>query len=95
MLVTALPHAVRTLAQLYRNRGDAENRFNELKNQCVWGGFTTKDSHRCQRTARAVALAYTWWSLFVVLAHPNARLEAITRRPLLLTGVGEKTRHAR
>jgi hypothetical protein len=60
-----------------------------------WGGFTTKDLHRCQLTARAVALVYNWWSLFVRLAHPKARLEAITSRPLLLTGIAEKTRHAR
>ena len=46
-------------------------------------------------TARAVALVYNGWSLFVRLAHPKARLEAITSRPLLLTGIAEKTRHAR
>jgi hypothetical protein len=69
--------------------------FDELKNQWGWGGFTTKDLHRCQLTARAVALVYNWWSLFVRLAHPQARLEAITSRPLLLTGIAEKTRHAR
>jgi len=95
VLVTSLPHEVPTIAQLYRDRGDAENSFDELKNQWGWGGFTTKDLHRCQLTARAVALAYNWWSLFVRLAHPQARLEAITSRPLLLTGIAEKTRHAR
>ena len=42
-----------------------------------------------------MALGYNWWSLFVRLAHPKARLEAITSRPLLLTGIAEKTRHAR
>ncbi len=95
VLVTSLPHEVLTVAQLYRDRADAENSFDELKNQWGWGGFTTKDLHRCQLTARAVALAYNWWSLFVRLAHPKARLEAITSRPLLLSGIGEKTRHAR
>ena len=60
-----------------------------------WGGYTTHDLHRCQLTARAVALAYNWWSLFVRAAHPEARLEAVTSRPLLLTGISEKTRHAR
>jgi hypothetical protein len=95
VLVTSLPHEVQTIAQLYRDRGDAENSFDELKNQWGWGGFTTQDVHRCQLTARAVALAYNWWSLFVRLAHPEARLEAITSRPLLLTGIAEKPRHAR
>lgn len=95
VLVTSLPHEVRTVAQLYRDRGDAENSFDELKNQWGWGGFTTKDLHRCQLTARAVALTYNWWSLFVRLAHPKARMEALTSRPLLLAGIAEKTRHAR
>jgi hypothetical protein len=95
VLVTSLPHPVMTLAQRYRDRGAAENSFDELKNQWGWGGFTTKDLHRCQLTARAVALVYNWWSLFVRLAHPKARLEASTSRPLLLTGIAEKTRHAR
>jgi hypothetical protein len=35
-----------------------------------------------------VALAYNWWGLFVRLAHPRARLEAITSRPFLLSGIG-------
>lgn len=42
----------------------------------------------------AVALIYNWWSLFVRLANPKARLEAITSRPFLLSGVARKTRHA-
>jgi hypothetical protein len=95
VLVTSLDHEIRTVAQLYRDRGDAENSFDELKNQWGWGGFATQDLHRCQLTARAVALAYNWWSLFVRLANPKARLEAVTSRPLLLGGIAEKTRHAR
>lgn len=35
-----------------------------------------------------VALAYNWWSLIVRLAHPKARLEAITSHPFLLSGIG-------
>ena len=34
------------LAQLYRDRADADNGFDELKNQWGWGGFTTQD-HCC------------------------------------------------
>ena len=95
VLVTSLTHETRTVAQLYRDRGVGENSFDELKNPWGWGGFATQDLHRCQLTARAVALAYNWWSLFVRLAHPKARLEAVTSRPLLLAGIAEKTRHAR
>jgi hypothetical protein len=82
------------IAQLYRDRGDAENAFDELKNQWGWGGFTTHDLKRCRLTAMTVALAYNWWSLFVRLAHPQARLEAITSRPFLLSGIGRMTSHA-
>ena len=48
-----------TLAQLYRDRGDAENALDELKNQWGSGGFTTQDLKRMQITARMTALVYT------------------------------------
>jgi hypothetical protein len=94
VLVTDLEYEICALAQLYRDRGDAENAFDELKNQWGWGGYTTHDLKRCQFTAMTVALAYNWWSLFVRLANPQARLEAITSRPLLLSGIGRLTTHA-
>jgi hypothetical protein len=34
-----------------------------------------------------------WWSLFVRLADPSKRREAITSRPLLLGAVGRRTTH--
>lgn len=94
VLVTNTEYEVLSLGQLYRDRADAENAFDELKNQWGWGGFTTQDLHRCQLAARAVALVYNWWSLFVRLAHPEARREAITSRPWLMTSVGRRTEHA-
>ena len=94
MLVTNTASEILTLGQLYRDRADAENAFDELKNQWGWGGFTTHDLHRCQLTARAVALVYNWWSLFVRLASPEARREAITSRPWLMSAVGRRTEHA-
>jgi hypothetical protein len=94
VLVTDLRYDVPALAQLYRDRADSENTFDELKNQWGWGGFTTKDIKRCRLSAMGVAMAYNWWSLFVRLANPKARMEAITSRPLLLSGVGRKTTHA-
>lgn len=94
VLVTDLPHEILTIAQLYRDRADSENAFDELKNQWGWGGFTTQDLKRCRLTAMAVALVYNWWSLFVRLANPEARLEAITSRPFLLSGVARRTTHS-
>ena len=76
VLVTNLEHEILSLGQLYRDRADAENAFDELKNRWGWGGFTTHDLHRCQLSARAVALVYNWWSIFVRLANPKARREA-------------------
>ena len=43
VLVTSTPYEILALAQLYRERADAENTFDELKNQWGWGGFTTQD----------------------------------------------------
>lgn len=94
VLVTNTEYEVLSLGQLYRDRADAENAFDELKNQWGWGGFTTHDLHRCQLAARGVALAYNWWSLFVRLANPDARREAITSRPWLMASVGRRTEHA-
>lgn len=94
VLVTSTPHEILALAQLYRDRADVENNYDELKNQWGWGGFTTQDLKRCQLIARFVALVYNWWNLFVRLANPNKHHEAITSRPLLLHGVATQTKHA-
>jgi hypothetical protein len=94
VLVTDLKHELLTIAQMYRDRADAENTFDELKNQWGWGGFTTHDLSRCRLSALAVALIYNWWSLFVRLGNPKARLEAITSRPFLLSAVARQTSHS-
>jgi hypothetical protein len=41
-LVTSLTDGVLTIAQHYRDRGDAENNFDELKNQWGWAGSRRK-----------------------------------------------------
>jgi hypothetical protein len=94
VLVTNTDYPLEALGQLYRDRADCENGFDELKNQWGWGGYTTHDLERCNLSARAVALIYNWWSWYVRLAHPKTRLEAITSRPLLLSGVARLTEHA-
>lgn len=93
VLVTTLTDEILALAQHYRDRADAENNFDELKNQWGWLGFTTHDLKRCQIMARIIALIYNWWSLFVRLAIPEKHAEAITSRPLLLNAVGKQTTH--
>jgi hypothetical protein len=93
-LVTSLTDEILTLGQLYRDRADCENTYDELKNHWGWGGFTTHDLKRCRLLAGVVALVYNWWSLFVRLAEPDHHREAITTRPLLLTAVARQTQHA-
>jgi hypothetical protein len=93
-LVTSLDNEILTLGQLYRDRADCENVFDELKNQWGWGGFTTQDPTRCRLLAGTVALAYNWWSLFIRLADPQHHREALTTRPLLLSAIACRTQHA-
>ena len=92
--MTSLDGEILTLGQLYRDRGDCENTFDELKNQWGWGGFTTQDLKRCRLLAGSVALIFNWWSLFVRLADPDHRPEAITSRPLLMQAIARQTQHA-
>ena len=94
VLVTSLPHDIPAIAQLYRDRSDCENIYDELKNQWGWGGYTTQDWRRSQVMARVVAQVYNWWSLYVGLLIPERHAEARTSRPLLLHAIGRRTRHA-
>ena len=93
VLVTSLQDEVRTIAQHYRDRGDSENNFDELKNQWGWAGFTTHDRNRCQVMARITALVYNWWTVFLRLGIPEKHAEAITSRPLALYGIARRRRH--
>ena len=93
VLVTSLTDEVRAVAQHYRDRGDAENNFDELKNQWGWAGFTTQDRKRCQIMGRIIALVYNWWTIFMRLGIPDKHAEAITSRPLALHGIARQTRH--
>jgi hypothetical protein len=91
VMVTDAAYPIEAIGQLYRDRADCENGFDELKNQWGLSGFTTQDINRCQTTARACALVYNWWSWYCRAANPRARMEAITSRPLLLAAVGRAT----
>jgi hypothetical protein len=93
VLVTSLPDPVRTVAQHYRDCGDAENNFDELKNRWEWAGFTTNGWKRCQIAGRIIALVYNWWTIFIRLGIPDKHAEAITSRPLALHGIARQTKH--
>jgi len=95
VLVTSLDDDIFTLAQHYRDRGDSENNFDELKNQWGWCGYTTQDLKRCKIIGKFIALIYDWWNIFTRLVDPNHHREAITSRPSLLNATGKLTGHGR
>lgn len=95
ILVTNLKDEIFTLAQHYRDRGDSENNFDELKNQWGWCGYTTQDLKRCKIMGKFIALIYDWWNIFTRLVDPGCHREAVTTRPQLLNATGKLTEHGR
>ncbi len=96
VLVTSLDEGAfpaLALARLYRERADAENIYDELKNQWGWNGYTTKKLAPCRLMANFIALLYNWWNLYARLYDHAHHREAITSRPALLCGVGRLLRH--
>ena len=94
--MTTLVEDLAGFGQLYRDRGDDENIFDELKNQWGWGGFTTHDLARCRLAARLVALfLLTGGAFSCVWPNRDWHREAITSRPLLLHAIASRTRKTR
>lgn len=93
VLVTSLdPSAYPTLAmpRLYRERADAENSFDELKNQWGWNGYASARLAPCRLMANLIALFYNWWNLYVRFYDGEHHREAITSRPALMQGVARR-----
>jgi hypothetical protein len=76
----------------YRQRADAENAFDELKNQWGWNGFTTRKLGPCRLMANFIALIYNWWHLYARFYDEAHHREAITSRPTLMQGVARQVR---
>ena len=95
VLVTNLEDEVISIVQHYRDRADCENNFDELKNHWGWRGFTTQKVKSCRLMSRMIALIYNWWTLYTRLIEPNRHMEAITSRPLLVSGVSKLTESGR
>jgi hypothetical protein len=93
VLITSLDLPVAQVAQLYRDRADAENVNDELKNHWGWGGFTTDELDRTAIMARFTALIYNWWTMYCRSIMPRKHMEAVTARPLLMHGVGQLHQH--
>ncbi|NLG15195.1 MAG: transposase [Lentisphaerae bacterium] len=93
VLVTDLDHQVLSLAQLYRDRGNCENVFDEMKNQWGWCGFTTQSLERCGVMAALVALVANLWNIFSRAIDPERHGEAKTSRPAPQQVVGRLSTH--
>ena len=74
----------------YRDRGDAENSFDELKNQWGWGGYTSRSLAPSHLMANLIALFYNWWNLYLRFYDERHHREAIRTRPMLMAGVGRQ-----
>ncbi len=91
VLVTTLDeraYPTLSMPRLYRERADAENVYDELKNQWGWNGYTSRKLAPCRIMANLVALIYNWWNLYVRFYDEAHHREAITSRPALMQGVG-------
>ena len=53
------------IVELYRQREDAENVFDELKNQWGFSGFCSQKAAVSQSSVRMLLLIYNLWSMFV------------------------------
>lgn len=86
--VTNLPPeeaAAPQIILLYRQRGDCENVFDELKNQWGFGGFCSGKAVVSESAARLLLIIYNLWSIFArVLDGGGGHTEAITSRYELL-----------
>ena len=90
VLVTNADYPLEAMGQLYRDRADCENGFDELKNQWGWGGYTSRRLASSSLMANLIALFYNWWSLYLRFYDEGHHREAIRTRPMLMSGVGRQ-----
>jgi hypothetical protein len=76
--VTNLPDEVNgwQIQELYRQRADTENVFDELKNQWGFSGFCAKSRATTELAARLLLVVYNLWTLFVRFIVPQKHTEA-------------------
>ena len=94
-LVTDLGYDPRAVSKLYRERGDCENIFDEMKNQWGWGGFVTQDMKRTAIAAGLSAFVANCWNVFCRLGGDGSHQEAATTRRRLQTCVARISSHGR
>ncbi len=79
------PSPPRSSPSTTRDRADAENCFDELKNQWGWNGYTSRRLASSRHMANLVALIYNWWNLYLRFYDEEHHREAIHTRPMLMS----------
>lgn len=93
VLITSLDeqaYPTTAMPRLYRDRADAENSYDELKNQWGWSGYSTQKLAPSRIMANLIALFYNWWNLYARFFDEHHHREAITSRPALMQGVARQ-----
>ncbi len=83
------------IVELYRNRADAENVFDELKNQWGFNGFSSRKRCVSELAARLLLLTYNLWNLFLRLISPKRHIEAAHGRRWFLLIAGRLVQSGR
>ena len=94
-LVTDLDLGPRAVSQLYRERGDCEKIFDEMKNHFGWGEFVTQDMKRTAIVAGLSAFVANVWNIFCRIGGDGSHKEALTTRRRLQGCVARISRHGR
>lgn len=81
--------------ELYRCRADAENVFDELKNQWGFNGFCSRQRTVSELAARLLLLTYNLWNLFLRLMSPERHIEAAHGRRWFLLIAGRLVQSGR
>jgi hypothetical protein len=68
------------IAEIYQQRADCENVFDELKNQWGLAGFCSQHSNVTELAARLTILSYNLWSIFIRFFNLGKHQEAKTSR---------------
>jgi len=96
--VTSLPlkeYNAWQIQQLYRDRADTENVFDELKNQWGFSGFCAKARATTEVAARLLLMVYNLWVLFVRFIVPHKHTEAKRGRRWFLLIAGRLVQSGR
>ena len=73
------------IIDLYKQRADSENVFDELKNQWGFAGFSSQQAVVSECASRMLLLTYNLWTMFTrVIKNQGTHTEAITSRYELL-----------